>query len=235
MKLKNILTEYGYLMVMGLCLACSAALLISVTMDKPIVAIAREHVPVLRTEKAVQEGEHTSEIPLQEETVKQEGFPVQTTGFLLTEDALEEQLGAFLPENFPAEDLDVSFEGGMLGLSFDMSRAKLKSYLKEQGVDLGIKRDLLLQMLPRQVELEGVFAVSADQSGLHLTPVMLTEKIIPGVVAIAEGAWHEADKEGRDIAGSMNVLTSQEPTPLAKGNPQHTNLVEVKKIVREFD
>ena len=179
MKLKNILTEYGYLMVMGLCLACSAALLISVTMDKPIVAIAREHVPVLRTEKAVQEGEHTSEIPLQEETVKQEGFPVETTGFLLTEDALEEQLGAFLPENFPAEDLDVSFEGGMLGLSFDMSRAKLKSYLKEQGVDLGIKRDLLLQMLPRQVELEGVFAVSADQSGLHLTPVMLTagEKI----------------------------------------------------------
>ena len=99
---------------------------------------------------------------------------MQTTGFLLTEDALEEQLGAFLPENFPAEDLDVSFEGGMLGLSFDMSRAKLKSYLKEQGVDLGIKRDLLLQMLPRTVELEGVFTVSADQSGLHLTPVMLT-------------------------------------------------------------
>ena len=102
MKLKNILTEYGYLMVMGLCLACSAALLISVTMDKPIVAIAREHVPVLRTEKAVQEGEHTSEIPVEEETVKQEDFPVQTAGFLLTEDALEEQLGTFLPENFPA-------------------------------------------------------------------------------------------------------------------------------------
>ena len=174
MKLKNILTEYGYLMVMGLCLACSAALLISVTMDKPIVAIAQEHVPVLRTEKAVQEGKNTEETPVEEETVKQEDFPAQATGFLLTEDVLEEQLGTFLPENFPAEDLDVSFEGGMLGLSFDMSRAKLKSYLKEQGVDLGIKRDLLLQMLPRQVELEGVFAVSADQSGLHLTPVMLT-------------------------------------------------------------
>ena len=174
MKLKNILTEYGYLMVMGLCLACSAALLISVTMDKPIVAIAREHVPVLRTEKAVQEGEHLTEMPLQEETVKQEGFPAQTTGFLLTEDALEEQLGAFLPENFPAEDLDVSFDGGLLSLSFDMSRAKLKSYLKEQGAELGLKRDLLLQMLPRTVELEAVFSLSADQNGLHLTPVMLT-------------------------------------------------------------
>ena len=174
MKLKNILMEYGYLAVMGLCLACSAALLISVTMDKPIVAIAREHVPVLRTEKAVQEGEHLAEMPLQEETVKQKDFPVKTTGFLLTEDALEAQLGAFLPENFPAEDLDVSFEGGLLSLSFDMSRAKLKSYLKEQGVDLGLKRDLLLQMLPRMVELEAVFSLSADQDGLHLTPVMLT-------------------------------------------------------------
>ena len=170
MKLKNILTEYGYLMVMGLCLACSAALLISVTMDKPIVAIAQEHVPVLRTEKAVQEGEHTEETPVEEETVKQEGFPAQTTGFLLTEDVLEEQLGTFLPENFQAEDLDVSFEGGLLSLSFDMSRAKLK----EQGVDLGLKRDLLLQMLPRMVELEAVFSLSADQDGLHLTPVMLT-------------------------------------------------------------
>ena len=174
MKLKNILTEYGYLMVMGLCLACSAALLISVTMDKPIVAIAQEHVPVLRTEKAVQEGEHTEETPVEEETVKQEGFPAQATGFLLTEDALEEQLGTFLPENFPAEDLDASFDGGMLSLSFDMSRAKLKSYLKEQGVELGLKRDLLLQMLPRTVELEAVFSLSADQNGLHLTPVMLT-------------------------------------------------------------
>ena len=65
-----------------------------------------------------------------------------------------------------------------------------------------------------------------DNPRRHL---FLTEEIIPGVVAIAEGAWYEMDEQGRDIAGSMNVLTSQEPTPLAKGNPQHTNLVEVKK------
>ena len=174
MKLKTYISEYGYLVVMGLCLACSAALLISVTVDKPIVAIAQEHMPVLRTEKAVVEELKVEEIPVEEETVKQNDLQVQNTGFLLTEEALEDQLGAFLPDNFPAEDLDVSFDGGMLGLSFDMSRAKLKSYLKEQGVDLGLKRDLLLQMLPRQVELEGVFAVSADRNGLHLTPVSLT-------------------------------------------------------------
>ena len=76
---------------------------------------------------------------------------------------------------------------------------------------------------------EDVVEVWNDR-GRMIVPVLLTEEIIEGVVAIAQGAWHQADKEGRDIAGSMNVLTSQEPTPLAKGNPQHTNLVEVKKL-----
>ena len=76
---------------------------------------------------------------------------------------------------------------------------------------------------------EDVVEVWNDR-GRMIVPVLLTEEIIKGVVAIAQGAWHQADKEGRDIAGSMNVLTSQEPTPLAKGNPQHTNLVEVKKL-----
>ena len=32
-----------------------------------------------------------------------------------------------------------------------------------------------------------------------------------------------------DIGGNINTLTSLRPSPLAKGNPQHTNLVEVRK------
>ena len=81
----------------------------------------------------------------------------------------------------------------------------------------------------RGIANEDVVEVWNDR-GKMLAPVLLTEEIIAGVVAIAQGAWHQADEHGRDIAGSMNVLTSQEPTPLAKGNPQHTNLVEVRKL-----
>jgi anaerobic dimethyl sulfoxide reductase subunit A len=58
--------------------------------------------------------------------------------------------------------------------------------------------------------------------------VCLTEAIVPGVTAIAQGAWHRTDEEGRDVEASINILTTQKPTPLAKGNPQHTNLVQVK-------
>lgn len=57
----------------------------------------------------------------------------------------------------------------------------------------------------------------------------VTPRIIPGVVAMGEGAWYDPDSNRIDHGGSLNVITTQRPSPLAKGNPQHSNLVEVKK------
>lgn len=59
----------------------------------------------------------------------------------------------------------------------------------------------------------------------------VTPRIIPGVVALSEGAWHQADMFGDkvDHSGCVNVLTTQRPSPLAKGNPQHSNLVQIEK------
>ncbi|MGI6450970.1 MAG: DMSO/selenate family reductase complex A subunit [Desulfitobacteriia bacterium] len=57
----------------------------------------------------------------------------------------------------------------------------------------------------------------------------VTVRIMPGVVAMPEGAWYTPDSTGVDKGGCINTLTKYHPTPLAKGNPQHTNLVEVKK------
>ena len=58
----------------------------------------------------------------------------------------------------------------------------------------------------------------------------VTPRIMPGVAALSEGAWLSRDATGIDHNGSMNVLTTQRPSPLAKGNPQHTNLVEIQKV-----
>ncbi|CAM3741676.1 DMSO/selenate family reductase complex A subunit [Mesobacillus zeae] len=57
----------------------------------------------------------------------------------------------------------------------------------------------------------------------------VTTRIIPGVIGIPQGAWFTPNKKGIDQRGSLNVLTAQRPTPLAKANPQQTNLAEVKK------
>lgn len=61
------------------------------------------------------------------------------------------------------------------------------------------------------------------QIGAHLT-----ERIMPGVVALSQGAWYNPDENGTDHGGCINVLTSLRPTPYARGNGQHTNLVEVR-------
>jgi anaerobic dimethyl sulfoxide reductase subunit A len=57
----------------------------------------------------------------------------------------------------------------------------------------------------------------------------LTDNIMRGVLATSQGAWWTPDEEGVDIRGNINTLTTQRPTPLAKGNPQHSNLVNIKK------
>lgn len=59
--------------------------------------------------------------------------------------------------------------------------------------------------------------------------VKVTPRIVPGVVGLGEGAWYDPDGNRVDHAGSINVLTTQRPSPLAKGNPSHSNLVEVVK------
>jgi len=68
-----------------------------------------------------------------------------------------------------------------------------------------------------------------NDRGTMMVPVKVTPRMMPGVVAIPQGARYTPDELGVDQRGSLNVLTSQRPTPLAKGNPQHTNLVEVSK------
>lgn len=60
----------------------------------------------------------------------------------------------------------------------------------------------------------------------------VTPRIMPGVTAMGQGAWHQADMNGSriDMGACMNTLTTHRPSPLAKGNPQHSNLVDIEKV-----
>lgn len=80
----------------------------------------------------------------------------------------------------------------------------------------------------RRLESGDAVDVFNDRGRVRLA-VHVTPRIIPGVVAFPQGGWYTPDKTGLDTGPSINTLTSLKKSPLAKGNPQHTNLVEVVK------
>ncbi|WP_424216633.1 DMSO/selenate family reductase complex A subunit (plasmid) [Streptomyces sp. BI20] len=71
-------------------------------------------------------------------------------------------------------------------------------------------------------------AVFNDRGRIELK-ARVTPRIAPGVVSVPQGAWYTPDKRGVDTGGSINTLTSWRATPIAKGNPQHTNLVQIER------
>ncbi len=68
-----------------------------------------------------------------------------------------------------------------------------------------------------------------DRGEVHV-PAFVTSRLRPGVSSLPQGAWYTPDENGIDTRGCVNVLTKYHPTPMAKGNPQHTNLVQVEKL-----
>jgi anaerobic dimethyl sulfoxide reductase subunit A len=81
---------------------------------------------------------------------------------------------------------------------------------------------------PRKIKNGDLVRVFNDR-GAVIVPCRLTQRIMPGVVALPQGAWWTPDKNGVDRRGSVNVLSSERWTPLAFGNAQHTIMVQVEK------
>lgn len=60
-------------------------------------------------------------------------------------------------------------------------------------------------------------------------PARVTERIMPGVASLPQGAWYTPDENGIDHGGSANMLTRNVTSP-AGAFPGHTALVQIKKV-----
>ncbi len=77
---------------------------------------------------------------------------------------------------------------------------------------------------------DGALVEVFNDRGVVRIRAKVTERIMKGVVAIHEGAWYAPKADGADEGGCINVLTmSDKATPLARANPQHTNLADVRR------
>lgn len=94
---------------------------------------------------------------------------------------------------------------------------------------------------PRGIK-NGDLVFAYNDRGTIRIEARVTERIVPGVVDLPQGAWYKpvsatevAPPEGAnqalpvDVNGSVNTLTSLHPSPLAKGNAVHTTTVQVVK------
>ncbi len=85
---------------------------------------------------------------------------------------------------------------------------------------------------PRGIKHGDKVHVTNDRGKIELY-AKVTPRVVPGTVAVSQGAWWDGDitkgKDGVDKGGSINTMTTMRPSPLSKGNPQHTNICEVKK------
>ncbi|MDR2820478.1 MAG: molybdopterin-dependent oxidoreductase [Desulfovibrio sp.] len=68
-----------------------------------------------------------------------------------------------------------------------------------------------------------------NNRGALLIKAEVTPRIIPGVLAIPTGAWYKPGKDGTDLNGCLNVLTSLQKSPLTNGNAPHSCLADIGK------
>ena len=79
--------------------------------------------------------------------------------------------------------------------------------------------------------------VSTERGRSQMT-AKVTNRIMPGVVSVPQGAWYDpetrdgatiGDRAVLDRGGCISVLTSSRPTPISKGNGVHSNLCKIEK------
>ena len=67
-----------------------------------------------------------------------------------------------------------------------------------------------------------------NDRGAMILPAQVTERIMPGVVDVPQGAWYAPDEGGVDRGGCANVLTRDEPSP-GGALASNTSLVQIAR------
>ena len=67
-----------------------------------------------------------------------------------------------------------------------------------------------------------------NDRGKVVVPAYVTERCMPGVLIIYEGAWHDLDDKGVDRSGNPDMLTLDEPSP-AGAFAYNTVLANIRK------
>ena len=204
--MKAVIKERIYLLIIIFCVVMCGAMIVTM-ISGGAAEKGVEHIPVIREIKSDEqadngENETNNESSKQnnaedskesvkngEEDTSNAKTPTEHHGInetsgqiAITEDFVNEQLGRFLPPAFPVKSTVVDIGAdGIVTLSGMVNRDKLKGYLKDLGVDLGLKYSVALLMLPKEfdAEVELIVKESGDKLTVDLYSAELDAKNIP--------------------------------------------------------
>jgi anaerobic dimethyl sulfoxide reductase subunit A len=78
---------------------------------------------------------------------------------------------------------------------------------------------------------DGDRVLIGNAQGKLMTRIMVSEDIMPGVVCLHEGAWVSLGKDGIDMGGSANILSSTDGTGPAVGPVMHGLAVHLARVM----
>ena len=81
---------------------------------------------------------------------------------------------------------------------------------------------------PRGIADNDYVNVTTDRGVVHIL-AKVTNRIIPGTVALPEGGWYDPDDQGVDHGGCINTLTSRHVNPISKATGQQSGICQVEK------
>jgi len=66
--------------------------------------------------------------------------------------------------------------------------------------------------------------------GTVIAGAKVTQRVMPGVLVIYQGSWHDPDESGVDQGGCANVLTTEQPSRIDHGNAQMITCAGIEKV-----
>ena len=173
--------------------------------------------------------------PLKTESGKIQIYSEKLAGFAETWELAEDEVISPIPEFDPGFEsyVNLTEEYPLLITGFHYKAHTHSSYANNEIIQTAAHHQAWIN--PVDAEARGIkdgdtVSVFNERGDLRIE-AKVTPRVIPGTVAIPQGMWHEADMAGDrvDHGGCINTITIYRPSPLAKANPQHSNIGQVKK------
>ncbi|MBQ9954336.1 MAG: molybdopterin-dependent oxidoreductase [Eggerthellaceae bacterium] len=190
--------------------------------------------PIVKLQAFVEDPEAN---PLPTPSGKIDIYSTTLADFAATWELAEDEVISPIPEFDPGFEsyVNVTDEYPLLIAGFHHRSTTHSSYANNEIIQTAVRHQAWINPAdaePRGIKDGDMVAITTARGEIRIE-AKVTPLIIPGAVGLAQGMWHNADMNGDrvDHGGCINTLTTERPSPLAKANPQHSNIGQVTKVV----